>query len=231
MSSCRTTRAADADRRGRGAVTLLPRSLFGRLALLLLAVVAVALVATILFFRQDRADAARAAVQRHQDRAAAGACARRSRRNDTPERREIDRPDRRASTAFASFPKASARASSGAPVPPPLEPLAGAPARSAGRGHRAPRGARSRPPSRPRRSGGRRGYWVGFPLPPRAQAEDHPSRAALWSLIARRRAAGRRVRLRALPRASAARARRDRRARRPRRDAAAAARSTARPKS
>ena len=35
-------------------MTLLPRSLFGRLALLLLAVVAMALVATILFFRQDR---------------------------------------------------------------------------------------------------------------------------------------------------------------------------------
>ena len=35
-------------------MTLLPRSLFGRLALLLLGVVAVALVATILFFRQDR---------------------------------------------------------------------------------------------------------------------------------------------------------------------------------
>ena len=35
-------------------MTLVPRSLFGRLALLLLAVVAIALVATILFFRQDR---------------------------------------------------------------------------------------------------------------------------------------------------------------------------------
>jgi len=36
-------------------VTLYPRSLFGRLALLLLAVVAISLVATILFFRHDRA--------------------------------------------------------------------------------------------------------------------------------------------------------------------------------
>ncbi len=27
------------------------------------------------------------------------------------------------------------------------------------------------------------GYWVGFPLPPRPQAEDLPSRAALWSLM------------------------------------------------
>ena len=36
-------------------MTLYPRSLFGRLALLLLVVVAISLVATILFFRQDRA--------------------------------------------------------------------------------------------------------------------------------------------------------------------------------
>ena len=35
-------------------MTLLPRALFGRLALLLLAVVAIALLATIVFFSQDR---------------------------------------------------------------------------------------------------------------------------------------------------------------------------------
>jgi len=37
-------------------VTLLPRSLFGRLALLLLLVVAIAIAATILLFHQDRLD-------------------------------------------------------------------------------------------------------------------------------------------------------------------------------
>ena len=36
-------------------MTLWPRSLFGRLTLLLIAVVAIAMAATILFFRQDRA--------------------------------------------------------------------------------------------------------------------------------------------------------------------------------
>ena len=50
----RRRRRCGRGRRG-DAVTLLPRSLFGRLALLLLAVVAIALAATILFFRQDRA--------------------------------------------------------------------------------------------------------------------------------------------------------------------------------
>ena len=51
----RRTRAATRRRRGRDARDALPRSLFGRLTLLLLAVVAIALAATILFFRHDRA--------------------------------------------------------------------------------------------------------------------------------------------------------------------------------
>ena len=68
-------------------MTLLPRSLFGRLALLLLAVVAVALAATILFFRQDRVTLLARQfgdtkiVQLQAVRAALEA-------NDTPERRE-----------------------------------------------------------------------------------------------------------------------------------------------
>ena len=68
-------------------MTLVPRSLFGRLALLLLAVVAVALVATIFFFRQDRMTLLARQfgdtkiVQLQAVRAALEA-------NDTPERRE-----------------------------------------------------------------------------------------------------------------------------------------------
>ncbi len=69
------------------------------------------------------------------------------------------------------------------------------------------------------------GYWVGFPLPPRPQAEDYPSRAALWSLILATvllAAAFAFARYLARPLRELER---DRRAHRPRRDAAAAARA------
>ena len=68
-------------------MTFLPRSLFGRLALLLLAVVGAALAATILFFSQDRVSllarqfSDTKIVQLQAVRAALEA-------NDTPERRE-----------------------------------------------------------------------------------------------------------------------------------------------
>jgi two-component system, OmpR family, osmolarity sensor histidine kinase EnvZ len=160
-------------------VTLLPRSLFGRLALLLLAVVAIALAATILFFRQDRAELLARQfgdtkiVQLQTLRVALDGA-------DAPGQREtLARIGRQYGARI--IPE-SERPQVGLPVGPTpgmmeLE-------------------ARLRealgPATELRIAPGRRllfvrldadgvGYWVGFPLPPRPQAEDIPSRAAIWS--------------------------------------------------
>ena len=161
-------------------MTLLPRSLFGRLALLLLGVVAVALVATILFFRQDRlmllarqfSDTK--IVQLQAVRAALEA-------NDTPERREsIGRIAREYGVRIV--PESERPFLSGAPVPPLLEPLHARLREALGEGTEL-RVAPGRGLFLVRVEAAGVGYWVGFPLPPRAQAEDHPSRAALSSLV------------------------------------------------
>lgn len=161
-------------------MTLLPRSLFGRLALLLLAVVAVALVATILFFRQDRLSLLARQfgdtkiVQLQAVRAALEA-------NDTPERREsIGRIGREYGVRIVS--ENERPFLSGAPVPPLLEPLEVRLREAMGAGTEL-RVAPGRGLFLVRVEAAGAGYWVGFPLPPREQAEDHPSRAALWSLI------------------------------------------------
>jgi len=161
-------------------VTLLPRSLFGRLALLLLAVVAVALVATILFFRQDRVMLLARQfgdtkiVQLQAVRAALEA-------NDTPERREsIGRIGREYGVRIV--PESERPFIGGARVPPLLEPLEARLREALGPGTEL-RVAPGRGLLLVRVEAAGTGYWVGFPLPPRPQAEDHPSRAALWSLI------------------------------------------------
>ncbi len=161
-------------------MTLLPRSLFGRLALLLLGVVAVALVATILFFRQDRLTllarqfSDTKIVQLQAVRAALEA-------NDTPERREsIGRIAREYGVRIVS--ESERPFLSGAPVPPLLEPLHARLREALGEGTEL-RVAPGRGLFLVRVEAAGAGYWVGFPLPPRAQAEDHPSRAALSSLV------------------------------------------------
>jgi len=161
-------------------VTLVPRSLFGRLALLLLAVVAVALVATILFFRQDRITLLARQfgdtkiVQLQAVRAALEA-------NDTPERREsIGRIGREYGVRIV--PESERPFMGGAPVPPLLEPLEARLREALGPGTEL-RVAPGRGLLLVRVDAAGTGYWVGFPLPPRPQAEDGPSRAALWSLI------------------------------------------------
>ena len=161
-------------------MTLLPRSLFGRLALLLLAVVAVALVATILFFRQDRVMLLARQfgdtkiVQLQAVRAALEA-------NDTPERREsIGRIGREYGVRIV--PESERPFIGGARVPPLLEPLEARLREALGPGTEL-RVAPGRGLLLVRVEAAGTGYWVGFPLPPRPQAEDHPSRAALWSLI------------------------------------------------
>jgi len=161
-------------------VTLVPRSLFGRLALLLLAVVAVALAATILFFRQDRVTLLARQfgdtkiVQLQAVRAALEA-------NDTPERREsIGRIGREYGVRIV--PENERRIMGGMRPPPPLELLEARLREALGPGTEL-RVAPGRGLLLVRVEAAGTGYWVGFPLPPRPQAEDYPSRAALWSLM------------------------------------------------
>ena len=160
-------------------MTLLPRSLFGRLALLLLAVLAVALAATILLFRQDRvALLARQfgdtkIVQLQAVRAALEA-------SDTRERRDsIARIGREYGVRI--LPESERPFMGGAPVPPLLQPLDARLRETLGPGTEL-RVAPGRGLLLVRVEAAGTGYWVGFPLPPRPQAEDLPSRAALWSL-------------------------------------------------
>ncbi len=161
-------------------MTLLPRSLFGRLALLLLAVVAVALAATILLFRQDRLSllarqfSDTKIVQLQAVRAALEA-------NDTPERREsIGRIGREYGVRIV--PENERPFINRAPVPPLLEPLEARLREALGQGTEL-RVAPGRGVFLVRVEAAGVGYWVGFPLPPRELPEDHPSRAALWSLM------------------------------------------------
>ncbi len=160
-------------------MTLLPRSLFGRLALLLLAVLAVALVATILFFKQDRLTLLARQfgdtkiVQLQAVRAALEA-------NDTPERRESIRRIGR-EYAVRIVPESERPHIADAPVPPPLRPLEARLREAMGEGTEL-RVAPGRGLLLVRVEAAGTGYWVGFPLT-RPQAEDYPSRAALWSMI------------------------------------------------
>ncbi len=162
-------------------MTFLPRSLFGRLTLLLIAVVVVALAATILLFRQDRAallarqfgdtkivqlQAVRAALEGTDTRERGESLARIGHEYGVRIVPESERPFMR-----------------GPPHGPLLEVLeqrlreASVPTPSCGL-RRVAASARARRPLRGT------GYWVGFPLPPRPQADDVPSRALVWSLCA-----------------------------------------------
>jgi len=161
-------------------VTLVPRSLFGRLALLLVAIVAIVMAATILLFRQDRvALLARQfgdtkIVQLQAVRAALEG-------SDVRERREsIFRIGREYGVRIV--PESERPFMGGAPVGPVLQPLEERLREALGPGTEL-RVAAGRGLLLVRVEAGGAGYWVGFPLPPRPQAEDHPSRAALWSLM------------------------------------------------
>ncbi len=161
-------------------MTLYPRSLFGRLALLLLAVVAIALVATILFFRHDRAALLARAfgdtkiVQLQAVRAALEA-------SDARERREtVARIGREYGVRI--IPE-SERPSlgAGAPVLPVMQELEARLRDRLGPGTRV-RAAPGRGLLFIRVDAGEAGYWIGFPLPPRREADDEPTRAIVWSL-------------------------------------------------
>jgi two-component system osmolarity sensor histidine kinase EnvZ len=161
-------------------VTLLPRSLFGRLSLLLLVVVAGALAATILLFRQDRVAllaqqfSDTKIVQLQAVRAALEAA-------DTRERREsLVRIGREYGVRIV--PESERPFMGGTPVGSVLEPLEARLREALGPGTEL-RVAPGRGLLLVRVEAAATGYWVGFPLTPRPLAEDRGSRAALWSLV------------------------------------------------
>ncbi len=161
-------------------MTLYPRSLFGRLALLLFVVVAVALVATIGVFRHDRAALL---VRAFSDTKIAQLQAVRAalESSDAAERREtVGRIGREFGVRI---------------VPESERPLLGAgasaltqmPELEARLREQLGPGTVVRPaPGRGlmfvRVDAAGTGYWIGFPLPPQPQVADEPWRAIVWSL-------------------------------------------------
>ncbi len=162
-------------------MTLYPRSLFGRLALLLFVVVALALAATIGVFRHDRAallvrafgdtkiaqlQAVRAALES----------------SDARERREtVGRIGREFGVRIvpeAERPLLGA----GAPAFPQMQELETRLRDQFGPGTQV-RAAPGRGLLFVRVDAAGAGYWIGFPMPPRPQVEDEPWRAIVWSLI------------------------------------------------
>jgi two-component system osmolarity sensor histidine kinase EnvZ len=161
-------------------VTLLPRSLFWRLALLLLAGVVVWLAATILFFRADRAALlARALdetriVQLQAVRAALEAA-------DPGERREAIRRIGR-EYEVRIVPETERRVfGAGMPLPPRMQDF-----EQRLRERLGPETEIRFFPGRGvmlvRVEANGEGYWIGVPILPRPGAEDWPTRAIVWSL-------------------------------------------------
>ncbi len=158
-------------------VRLWPRSLFVRLALLLLVVVALALAATILFFRQDRAAllarqfGETKIVQLQAVRAALEAA-------DPSERREaIGRISREYGVRIV--PESERRMiGAGLPLPPRMQELEQRLRERLGPGTEL-RFAPGRGLLLVRVEAHGDGYWIGVPLP--RPGEDEPSRAIVWS--------------------------------------------------
>ena len=161
-------------------MTLYPRSLFGRLALLLLVVVAVALVATIGVFRHDRAELL---VRAFSDTKIAQLQAVRAalESSDAAERRETVR--RIGQDFGVRIVPESERPlmGAGAPAYPQLEELETRLREQLGPGT-VVRPAPGRGLMFVRVDAGGTGYWIGFPLPSRPQIADEPWRAIVWSL-------------------------------------------------
>ena len=163
-------------------MTLLPRSLFGRLALLLLLVVAIAIAATIGLFHQDRAallarqvdetkivqlKAVRAALESLDPKEHREALLRIAREYGVRIIPESERP-----MFGANAPPAQGR----------LQELEERLSAQFGPGT-VLRPAPGRGLLFVRVQAADAGYWIGFPLLPPPQADDRPSRAAVWSLV------------------------------------------------
>ena len=161
-------------------MTLYPRSLFGRLALLLLAVVALALASTILLFRHDRAALLVRAfgdtkIAQLQAVRAALEASDAGERRDTAMRIGRDFGVRIVPEAERPMPGA------GAPVLPQMQELE-ARLRDQFGPETLVRAAPNRGLLFIRVDAAGTGYWVGFPLQ-RPVAEEEPWRAIVWSLI------------------------------------------------
>ena len=161
-------------------MTLLPRSLFGRLVLLLVTVVALAVLTSILMFRHDRAELL---TRQFSDTKLAQLQALRAALEsaDGAHRREtLQRLNREYDVRIVPE---SERPNIGQPVLGPMfsdleERL------------RANLGPETEVRVAPRLrlllvrvNAGGQGYWIGFPMPERPQAEDVPSRALTWTLV------------------------------------------------
>lgn len=161
-------------------MTLLPRSLFGRLVLLLITVVALAVLTSIVMFRQDRAELL---VRQFSDTKLAQLQALRAALEsaDGPHRREtLLRLNREYGVRIVPEEE---RPNIGQPVIGPMF----TDLEDRLRTKMGPdTEVRVAPHARlllVRVNAGGEGYWVGFPMPDRPQAEDIPSRALTWTLV------------------------------------------------
>ena len=162
-------------------MTLYPRSLFGRLALLLLAVVAIALVTTIAVFRHDRAALLERAfsdtkiAQLQAVRAALES-------SDAAQRREtVGRIGHEFGVRIIPEHERPLLGA-GAPVLPQMEELETRLKEQLGSGTQV-RAAPGRGLLFVRVDAADTGYWIGFPSPPRSKMADEPWRPITWSLI------------------------------------------------
>ena len=161
-------------------MSILPRSLFGRLVLLLITVVALAVLTSIIMFRHDRAELL---VRQFSDTKLAQLQAVRAalQSADGPHRREtLQRLNREYKVRI---------------VPEDERPGIGQPAlgpmfSDLEERLRANLGPETEVRIAPRLrlllvrvTAGSDGYWVGFPMPERPEAEDIPSRALTWTLV------------------------------------------------
>ncbi len=159
---------------------LWPRSLFGRLALLLLAVLAIAIAVTVLLFRQDRA----ALLERQfGETKIAQLQAMRVALADIDERNRAAILHRLGQGYHVRIvPEAEGPVLGNPPAGPLYRDLQERLKDALGEGT----ALRLQPRQRllwVRLEADNTGYWIGFPLPPRPVAADAPSRALIWSLI------------------------------------------------
>jgi len=161
-------------------VTPLPRSLFGRLVLLLIAVVALAVLTSVVMFRHDRAELL---VRHFSDTKLAQLQALRAalESTDSSHRREsLQRLNQEYGVRIV--PEAERPSIGQPPLGPMFNDLEERLRTALGPDTEVRVAARLRLLLVRVRAGGE-GYWVGFPMPERPQAEDIPSRALTWTLV------------------------------------------------
>ena len=162
-------------------MTLVPRSLFGRLTLLLVAVVAIATVSMILLFRQDRA--ALVARQFSETKIAQLKALRAAHEGaEGPERREtLQRIGREFGARIIPESERPGLAQAGPPRSPLVAELENRLRGELGAGTEL-RAMPGRQQFLVRLDAGGTAYWAAFPMPAPRDDDGAPSRALLWSL-------------------------------------------------